>query len=113
MEKLTERRLEDILHEAETSEDTEECIPCRIAAGIGITKNLCQEFKNELDCRELIAMIENPELYTLEEVEQAVQKIAECAQGKPRELLTYTLCLMKGECSVENGEKRKTYLRSR
>ncbi|GAJ16625.1 unnamed protein product, partial [marine sediment metagenome] len=51
-----------ILYEAEISEDTAGCIPCRIAAGIGITKNLCEEFKDELDCRELAAMVDNPEL---------------------------------------------------
>lgn len=97
---MKQQSLEDILNEAETSEDTLECVPCRIAAGIGITKNLCAEFKNELDCHELAVMIDNPELYTLSQVQAAVEKIAESSHGEAKELLDYTLCLMKGECRL-------------
>jgi len=99
---MKEKKLEDIFHEAETSEETE-CEACKIAAGIGITRNLCQEFKDELDCRELQAIIDNPDVYTLEEAEEAIKKIAENARGKPKELLHYTLCLMKGECSLDEA----------
>lgn len=98
----TSQSLEAVLYEAETTEGTE-CAACKIAAGIGITRNLCEEFKDELDCRWLQAMIDNPDLYTLAEVEAAIEKISKNAQGKPRELLTYTLCLMKGECSVDDA----------
>lgn len=94
------QKLDDILYEAETSEETEECTACKIAVGIGITRNLCKEFQ-ELDCRELQAMLDNPAVFTLEEIEEAIKKIAENAHGEPKELLDYTLCLMKGECSLE------------
>lgn len=97
---MKQQSLEDILYEAEISEDTAECIPCRIAAGIGITKNLCEEFKDELDCRELAAMVDNPGLYTLSQIQAAIEKISGSSHGKPKELLDYTLCLMKGECSL-------------
>jgi len=97
-----QRSLEDVLYEAETTEGTE-CAACKIAAGIGITKNLCDEFKHELDCRELLAMIDNPELYTLKEVEDTIENIAKASRGEARELLTYTICLMKGECRLDDA----------
>lgn len=90
--------ISETLNEAETSEDTSECVPCRIAAGIGITRNLCQEFK-ELDCHEIMTMLDNPENFTVEEAEEAIKKLAQNSRGKPRELLDYTLSLMRGEGS--------------
>lgn len=96
------RSLENILYEAESSEEAE-CVACKIAAGIGITTNLCEEFKGELNCQELMAMIDHPELYTLEEVQAAIEKIAKNSQGKAKELLNYTICLMKGECSIDQA----------
>lgn len=89
-------RLSDILQEADASRE-EDCTPCRIAAGLGIARNLCEEFK-ELDCREIAAMIDNPQGYTLNDVEKAMQRLLKGAYGKPRELLDHTLCLMKGDC---------------
>lgn len=103
VKKIEGQRLEDILSEAETSEETEGCVPCKVAAGIGITRSLCEEFKEELDCRELVAMIDNPDVYSLAEVEEAIEKISKNARGKPRELLNYTLCLMKGECRLDEA----------
>lgn len=94
--------LESALREAESCPiDETGCTACKIAAGIGISTSLCEEFKGQLDCRELMAIIDNPELYTLEEVQTVIEKIAKHSCGKARELLTYTLCLMKGECSLD------------
>lgn len=102
MAKKKQQSLEDVLMEAEARGGTD-CVACKVAAGIGITKNLCEEFKHELDCGELAAMIDNPELYTLREVEDTIENIAKTSHGKPRELLDYTLCLMKGKCSLDDA----------
>lgn len=96
------KKLSRILNEAESSKD-QDCAPCRIAAGIGITKNLCEQYKNQLDCRDLAEMIDNPERYTLAEVQKTIEKIAKNASGRPKELLDYTVCLMKGECSLDEA----------
>lgn len=99
---MKQQSLDDVLAEAEASGGAE-CLPCKIAAGIGITKGLCEEFKGELDCRELESMIENPGLYTLGEVEAAIEKISKSAKGRPKELLDYTVCLMKGKCNTKDA----------
>lgn len=73
------------------------CEPCRLSAGIGMVRSLCQQFKDELDCSELESMMDNPDS-TLAEATEAVKRIAERANGRQKQTLNYIACLMRGEC---------------
>lgn len=86
--------------ERDGSDAKAECSPCRIAAGIGIAEDLCEQFKGELDCQELADMLEHPEGHSLDDAQKAIEKIAKGSEGKARELLDYTVCIMKGECPL-------------
>lgn len=77
------------------------CIPCNIAAALGLTKNICEEYKAEIDCRELQEIIEHPDVYTTDDAAKAITKLAEKSRGKPKELIDCVVTMMRGgECKI-------------
>lgn len=98
-ETANEPRLDTVLEEAEGSEDLN-CHPCRVAAGMGITLDLCNQFK--LDCHQLESILDHPEQFGIAEAQAAIEEIAQNTDHeKAKRLLDYTLCLIKGKCRLD------------
>lgn len=77
------------------------CVPCNIAAALGITRNICEEYKGELDCRKLQHIIDHPDVYSTDDAAEAITKLAEKAQGKAKELMDCVVTMMRGEkCQI-------------
>ena len=76
-----------------------DCEPCRVAAGIGIAANICEELKGQVDCKDLEVLLDDPNA-TLADAQKAIEKMAEEATGKSKELLGEVVCIMKGECPI-------------
>lgn len=77
------------------------CVPCNIAAALGVTKNICEEFKGQIDCQKLQHMLDHPDDYTTDDAAKAITELAEKAEGKPKELIDCVVKLMHGEeCQI-------------
>lgn len=76
------------------------CVPCRVATALGLTKNICEEHQ-ELDCQDLLVIIEHPDNFSLQEAEEAIAKVAEKASGEAKELIDCVVTLMHGgKCNL-------------
>ena len=77
------------------------CVPCNIATALGITKNICEQFKGELDCHELQHILGHPDAYTTDDAAKAITELSEKATGDAKELIDCVVTMMRGgECRI-------------